>query len=164
MIKKYLLQTLLVTTIVALAGYTDYVHAKVKDANESYEELRNNVANSYAITEAQAMLVENNGTFTHAILSDRESKMLYKANELNNYRATWDKGLYSSTQASLVKKDNMYYQLVLTRQNKDVPYLVQYQEKNGVLELIESQEYTPSLSEELSIPVFYLYKNPKHTL
>ncbi|MBG9580680.1 NADH dehydrogenase, partial [Bacillus thuringiensis] len=54
-----------------------------------------------------------------------------------------------------IKKNNVLYHIVSKDEDSDKPYLVQYQEENGVLKVIKVDEYQEKLSKELEIPIFH---------
>ena len=102
------------------------------------------------------MLSEKDGSYVYTIMNDNEKRSLDQANTENKFKSyPFQTGKIATTQAMTIKKNNVLYHIVSKDEDSDKPYLVQYQEENGVLKVIKVDEYQEKLSQELGIPTFH---------
>ncbi len=125
---------------------------------EASKEVVQNQIYSSVMNQEYAMLSEKDGNYAYGIMADSEKTLLDQANTANKFKPySSQTGKISTTQAMTIKKNNTLYHLVSKEEDKDKPYLVQYQEENGTLKAIRVDEYQEKLSQELEIPSFHFH-------
>ncbi|PEK70438.1 hypothetical protein CN593_05315 [Bacillus pseudomycoides] len=154
-IKRSVLGLILVgmgISIIVLYSYTRVLHNASKEVfkNQTYSSIMN---------QEYAMLLEKDGKYTYVVMTDSEKALLDQANTKNKFKPySSETGKISTTQAMTIKKDNILYHLVSKKEDKDIPFLVQYQEENGTLKTLKVDAYQDKLSQELGIPSFHFHQ------
>ncbi|MEB9552499.1 hypothetical protein P4J60_17995 [Bacillus cereus] len=151
-IKKIVLTVVLIGMVVGMVILYFYINA----LQEIVQKVTQDPIYGSVVSQDFAMLSEKDGSYVYTIMNDNEKRSLDQANTENKFKSyPFQTGKIATTQAMTIKKNNVLYHIVSKDEDSDKPYLVQYQEENGVLKVIKVDEYQEKLSQELGIPTFH---------